>query len=250
MNDKMQICFVLCCLWNYGNVYNGQAQTHFGCVSNTGDSYSIVIETATIDNHPIESGDEIAVLAPDSLCVGAVAPDSATNIPLAAWQDDPQTPGVKDGYLPGEVMSFIIWDASEDVEIAATATYSVGDGTFENGPLAVISLLEAVSTPSAVQTAPQMLPEDTALLPNYPNPFNPETTIRYQLSKDTEVKIEVFNLLGQRVSSLVDTRQPAGYYSITWDGLDGSGRALASGVYVYRLQAGDFVMVRKSMLLR
>jgi len=89
------------------------------------------------------------------------------------------------------------------------------------------------------------LPKDFSLSQNYPNPFNPITEIRYALPKPYQVKLEVYNLLGQRVATLVDDYQPAGYKAVRWDG----GRC-ASGIYLYRFEAGDFRDVRRMILLK
>ena len=83
------------------------------------------------------------------------------------------------------------------------------------------------------------LPNGFALGPNYPNPFNPSTIIPYQLPTATHVRLEVFNLLGQRVATLVDEARPAGFHTATWHATDGSGRAVAAGVYIYRMTVGE-----------
>ncbi len=94
------------------------------------------------------------------------------------------------------------------------------------------------------------LPLQFALHQNYPNPFNPSTTIRYDLPAPAHVKLELYNLLGQRVSLLLDKRVEAGYQQVIWDGRNGAGNLIASGMYFYRIQAGDFRKVRKMMLIR
>ena len=83
------------------------------------------------------------------------------------------------------------------------------------------------------------LPTDFVLGPNYPNPFNPSTIIPYQLPTATHVRLEVFNLLGQRIATLVDEARPAGFHTATWHAVDGSGRAVAAGVYIYRMTVGE-----------
>ena len=94
-----------------------------------------------------------------------------------------------------------------------------------------------------------VLPQAVGLGQNYPNPFNPSTLIPYQLAVPSPVRLEVFNVLGQRVAMLVDGQQGAGSYVARWDGTDASGRAAASGVYFYRLtvagahQTGKMVLV-------
>lgn len=90
------------------------------------------------------------------------------------------------------------------------------------------------------------VPETYALMQNYPNPFNPETTLRYQLAESGNVKLEVYDVLGRKVATLVDGRQEAGRYAIKFNA---AAYGLASGIYFYRLQAGTFVETKK-MLLR
>jgi hypothetical protein len=89
-----------------------------------------------------------------------------------------------------------------------------------------------------------------ALQPNFPNPFNPSTTIRYQLAGDGPVRLEVFDILGQKVRTLVADLQTAGFHRVVWDSRDDAQRQVAAGVYFSRLQAGEFTQVRKLLLLK
>jgi len=89
------------------------------------------------------------------------------------------------------------------------------------------------------------LPKEFALSQNYPNPFNPTTLIKYELPLDCQVKLDIYNVVGQRVTTLVDGHQKAGYKTATWNAQD-----LASGVYFYKLTAGDFTSTRKMVLLK
>lgn len=93
-------------------------------------------------------------------------------------------------------------------------------------------------------------PDRFLLQQNYPNPFNTETKIEYELPEPSSVKIEVFNVLGQRVATLVDREQKAGYHTVTWDSRNECGREVASGLYFYRLKAREFTKVRKMLLLK
>ncbi len=95
-----------------------------------------------------------------------------------------------------------------------------------------------------------LLPNQVLLKHNYPNPFNPITTIRYGIPDDARVSILVYNILGQQVAQLVNELQPTGFYTIAWDGRDTQGRTLASGVYIYRIQVGKIARVQKMMLLK
>ncbi len=94
------------------------------------------------------------------------------------------------------------------------------------------------------------IPTEYALHQNYPNPFNPSTTIRYDLKENAEVRLEIFNILGQKVRTLVNERQTAGSRSVIWEARNDIGEAVTSGVYFYRLQAGEFVETKKLLLLK
>ena len=94
-----------------------------------------------------------------------------------------------------------------------------------------------------------VLPQGVALGQNYPNPFNPSTIIPYQLAATSPVRLEVFNVLGQRVATLVDGAQGAGAYVARWDGTDAAGGAAASGLYFYRLTVGGAHQTGKMVLM-
>ncbi len=100
-----------------------------------------------------------------------------------------------------------------------------------------------------------IIPDKTILLPNYPNPFNPETWIPYDLGTDANVKIDIYNMKGQRVRQLAIGHQVAGTYrtqsrAAHWDGRNSTGEPVASGVYVYTLQAGKFKATRRMVILK
>lgn len=94
------------------------------------------------------------------------------------------------------------------------------------------------------------VPDQFYLSQNYPNPFNPTTTISYGLPADSDVRIMIFNVLGQRVRTLVDERQAAGYKAVVWDGHDNSGNSVSSGVYFYTIEAGSYSSSKKMLLLK
>jgi len=112
------------------------------------------------------------------------------------------------------------------------------------------------------QVEVRLAPERFALEPNYPNPFNPSTTIRYQLPESGSVHLEIFDVVGQKVRTLIAEVQPAGMHQVLWDSRDDSSRPVAAGVYFYRLQVRDaagqisqqdgarFSQVRKLLLLK
>jgi len=93
-------------------------------------------------------------------------------------------------------------------------------------------------------------PQHFSLSQNYPNPFNPQTTISYALPQNAHVKLVVYNLLGQKVKTLVDEHQSAGHKTVWWDGKDESGAPVASSVYFYRIDADEFFEVKKMLLVK
>jgi hypothetical protein len=93
-------------------------------------------------------------------------------------------------------------------------------------------------------------PTRFSLEQNHPNPFNPETQIRYALPHDSEVNLFIYNVLGQKIRTLVAQRQTAGYFEVVWDGANDAGDAVASGIYFCRLQAGRHDETRKMILMR
>lgn len=93
-------------------------------------------------------------------------------------------------------------------------------------------------------------PQIFQLEQNYPNPFNPSTTILYELPQMSQVEAAIFNLLGERIRTLVNQRQTAGQHRLQWDGRNEFGMPMPSGVYLYRLRAGEFVQTRKMVLMQ
>jgi|GEM_PF-3451243 len=89
-----------------------------------------------------------------------------------------------------------------------------------------------------------------SLSQNFPNPFNPSTTIRYALPERSTVRLTIYNMLGKEVRTLVNTVEDAGYKSIIWDGLDQHGRLISTGVYIYKIQAGNFTQTRKMVFMK
>ncbi len=93
-------------------------------------------------------------------------------------------------------------------------------------------------------------PTTTTLLDNYPNPFNPSTTFRYGLSEPGQVTLNVYDMLGQLVKTIVNDYQSEGYHEAIWDGRNESGAGVASGIYIYRITAGSFTATKRMLLLK
>jgi hypothetical protein len=177
--------------------------------------------------------------APDSLTilidlVVPSAPDSAvavfpTSLFLAAHDSQRVTVRIRPTLLP---------PAYYTAGILVQPQTGVGQGSLVKALLFQIVIAGGIEDLTGI-------PKEFALQQNYPNPFNPSTTIRYGLPNRSQVTLAVFNTLGQQVAQLVNGEQEAGYHEVTFDG-----SRLASGVYLYRMQAGSYVETRKLLLVR
>jgi len=94
------------------------------------------------------------------------------------------------------------------------------------------------------------IPTEFALHENYPNPFNPTTTLRFDIPEVTDMTLTIYNMLGQKVKTFNMQSTPAGYHSLTWNATNDYGDPVSAGVYLYQLQAKDFVKTRKMVLLK
>ncbi len=133
------------------------------------------------------------------------------------------------------------WNGSE------TIWFKAGD------PGGLCDSNEAAFTATSAQVEDQAddnLPFSYGLKQNYPNPFNPETKIEYNVKENGRVKLEIFNILSQKIFTLVDDHQERGGHVVTWNGTDQEGRPLPSGIYFYQLTAENFQKVNKMLLLK
>jgi len=150
--------------------------------------------------------------------------------PIADYREHPQLRGLGTA-ATGKVYTFIDETAAPN-QVHRYQLRSVDyDGTIHDCPLTVEVNLD--------------VPDTYSLMQNYPNPFNPETTLRYQLPEASSVKLEVYDVLGRKVATLVDAKQEAGRYTVRFNA---AAYGLASGIYFYRLSAGKFVETKKMLL--
>jgi O-glycosyl hydrolase len=117
-------------------------------------------------------------------------------------------------------------------------------------PANSISTLVGDYDPTDVEDERPQVPEEFKLMQNYLNPFNPTTTIEFQLPQTSDVTIKIFNILGREVYTLTDRTFQSGRHSLLWNGLDNAGQQVSTGMYLYRIQAGNFVDVKKAVLIR
>ncbi len=154
---------------------------------------------------------------------------------LGAWGSGLQIINVSDPLNPMYAGGYDTPGSSYGVFVAGDYTY-VADS---------YSLIILRFDPQTGIDDVESLPKQIALRQNYPNPFNAATMIKYNLPEQSDVTIEIYDILGRRVETLVQSEQQAGYHQVVWDAEDAS-----SGIYFYRIQAGDFVETRRMLLLR
>lgn len=127
---------------------------------------------------------------------------------------------------------------------------NVTGGTSFNYRLMMVNPSGVTEDFGKVITVAVGVPTKFDLSQNYPNPFNPSTTIKFSVPKATVVTLKVYNMIGQEVATLVNEQKEIGFYSLTWNGKNNFNAQVASGVYIYRIVAGDFVSVKKMNLLK
>jgi hypothetical protein len=116
--------------------------------------------------------------------------------------------------------------------------------------LSDVNTAGVVTMHSPIAVTMTALPETTEMAKAYPNPFNPETSIQYNLHQDSQVTITVYDLLGRQVKTLVDNQQAAGSYNTIWNGTDSAGAKAASGVYIVRMETKGVTQIQKVMLIK
>ncbi len=181
--------------------------------------------------------------------------EAKTGQPLAVLNQASLPVSLTESRTEGKVITDISAYKGEEVVLkiypvglaqhVAGVTFNVGEVFSIENPF-----LERRQPKAQPHIAPEVpLPLAYKLEQNYPNPFNHETTIRYQLPEAGEVTLDIYNILGQKVMSLVKENKKVGYYQVSWNGKTQSGEFAASGIYLYRLEGGNFVAIKKMLLL-
>ena len=94
------------------------------------------------------------------------------------------------------------------------------------------------------------MPEKFTLHQNYPNPFTPVTTLRYDLPENGNVNITIYDMLGRQVKTLINQNQDAGYRSVVWNATNNYGEPVSAGIYLYQIQSGEYMQTKKMVLLK
>ena len=95
-----------------------------------------------------------------------------------------------------------------------------------------------------------MLPSRLSLIQNYPTPFNPETRISFKLAEKSHVSITIYDMLGRNIKTLINQTQDAGYRSVIWDATNDYGKPVSAGIYLYQIQAGEYISTKKIVMLK
>jgi hypothetical protein len=221
-----------------------QTPTHFAdCAQLTGRTATILFPTSavlTIDGVNLQPGDEIAALTPGGRCAGAMVYTGGA-LALPIWEDDPYTKGF-DGFSTGEALAIQVFQQATGsvVQAAGTGPLVSYDPTYDtSGEFAPDAVFVVTAlTLSSGNGGEGVLPLTFGLEPAYPNPFSSQTTLSYSLPTAAHVVLEVFDLLGRRVGTLVDEPQRPGRYAFPFNASN-LGEHLADGVYVGRLTADE-----------
>jgi hypothetical protein len=211
---------------------------HFqACASQTGRTATLIVPAAAaprLGNRLIQPGDELAVFTPSGACAGA-AVWTGESLAVAIWEEDREAVA-RAGFAPGTPLMFRAWRAAsnevytvaEDVEYDRSYDAS---GVFASDAIILLDRL-AFAGDAGVEAGEPLAFE---LAPAYPNPFQTRTTLAYTLTEATDVRLEVFDLLGRRVAVLVDERLSAGRYEAPFQ----AESELSAGAYIGRLRAGE-----------
>jgi len=209
---------------------------NFGLVPQEEGAYAIMGIVMDQTGAPVEGA---LVQAQDAgqLIAAAITDETGSydlsQIPAGLYRLAASLVGFEDGYYNGE-----------SLETAETVPVGSGSNIY-NADIALNSQITGLNDTG-------ILPENFSLEQNYPNPFNPSTEIQFVVPVTANIKLTIFNLLGKEVRTVFDGQRQAGVYSISWDGTDNRGDKLASGVYIYRMQAlanGERFVENKRMIL-
>ena len=198
------------------------------------------------------------------------------------WSVDNIHPGVPSGTVltgTGDGYNELAWDRSNDVDFQHFDLYRSETEDF-TGQVPIAQLVETSFKDEGVTTGLEyfymlkavdangnesggaflrtvvsvdgleQLPEDFGLSQNYPNPFNPSTVIEFAIPEASEIILEIYNIRGQKVRTLLSVQMPAGYYSSIWDGTNDHGVGVASGTYIYLMKAGDQTFSKKMVFMK
>ncbi|RMG32823.1 MAG: T9SS C-terminal target domain-containing protein, partial [Methanobacteriota archaeon] len=207
----------------------------------------------SVNRTVVEDTVQVGEISPQVLVIsnsgGPLAPDlffTITENPDVSWLTVSPT---ADTVAGGQSVDVIVGlDATDLTAGDYTTTLEIASNDSAN-PLILVDVLLHVENVTGIEEPG--IPSTYAVTPNFPNPFNPSTTIKYQVPENAEVVLEIYNVLGQKVRTLVNQVLTPGSYEAIWDGRNDQGVALGSGIYMYRFEVkGKFQRTHKMILLK
>ncbi|OQY26739.1 MAG: hypothetical protein B6244_12680 [Candidatus Cloacimonetes bacterium 4572_55] len=209
--------------------------------------YPVLFVDNSIEELDLAIGDEVALFAQrdgEPFCVGASVWQGEIPFTISGWANDPMT-DEKDGYTAGEPILIRSWTATDDQESDLPVIFEDDHSTYESAIYSIASVdLDALGTDDDVASYEFMLEQ------NRPNPFNPCTTIQYEIPRASLVTLSIYNINGQLIRTLVNKKQSPGSHHVVWDAQNNTGRKVTSGVYFYRLETSDSSANKRMVLLR
>jgi len=169
---------------------------------------------------------------------------AVVSLPFTPIIDDLDYDGLAEMIMSGDGSDLFVWDLDVPYDTSLMVWRKFHGDDRNSG------VNYRIGTPTAADDEPEMIPSRFGITANYPNPFNPVTTIAFGLDRGSEIRLEVYNILGQRVKTLASGRYEAGPHTVRWDGTDDAGGVAASGIYFGRLSADGRQSTRKMILLR
>ena len=133
-------------------------------------------------------------------------------------------------------------------QIVVFPDFNLGGRSLDN--ILYFDYISFYSNSVGVDNRNETFPQGFALEQNFPNPFNPVTTLRYALPERGLVTITIYDMLGRQVKTLINQTQDAGYRSVIWDASNDYGKPVSAGIYLYQIQAGDYIQTKKMVLLK
>ncbi len=210
-----------------------KAPVHFVAKQNS-DNSAVISISATVTNGLLNEGDEICAIDKYENIVGS-AVYTGGNTGFAVWGKSALSDHF--GMDEGDEYNIKVWKADTD-EVITLKDIKIGQGSSTYA-------VNAASVITGAANIESVIPVEFELSQNYPNPFNPSTTIRFALPTDSNVKLTIYNMLGEQVEIVMDEFKQAGYHTVKFNASQ-----LATGVYIYQLNAGEFNMVKKMSLIK
>jgi hypothetical protein len=234
---------------NFGSLKSGKISTANEMLKSTayfqksfsGNPYLamvFLVRNLAKSNLKLNAGDEIGIFD-GTACVGSGVFDGTNSFGLSAGMADPISH--TNGFNYGDTIHFQVWKPTEQILIKNITIIYLNNSPYVFAPLetAIIELQAQL-----VNVVP-MITSEILEVKNYPNPFTSSTTFEFTVNETSNVTLEIFDLLGKKVTELVNQKYVSGSYSIVWNGINANGQFINPGIYVYCFRAGNFVSSKK-----